>query len=78
MIESKRMRWTREKRKSCRISVGNPEGKIALEKGRRRWKDGIKIGLKEIEWQNVHWIYLTQDTEKLPAAAKIVLNFSLL
>jgi hypothetical protein len=46
MIKSKRMRWTREKRKSCRISVGNLEGNIALEKGRRRWKDGIKIGLK--------------------------------
>jgi hypothetical protein len=38
--------------------VGKPEGKTALERGRRRWKDSIKIGLKEIEWKNVDWIYL--------------------
>jgi len=76
VIKSKKMRWKREKRKSSRISVGKPEGKIALERGRRRWKDGIKTGLKEIEWQNVDWIYQTQDTEKLPAAAKTILNLT--
>jgi len=68
----------REKRKAYRISVGKPERKIALERGRRKWNDSIKTGLKEIEWKNLDWIYLTQDKEKWRAAAKIVLNFSVL
>lgn len=42
VIKPRRMRWTRhmiqarEKRKTYRISVGKTEGKIALERGRRR------------------------------------------
>jgi len=51
----------REKRKAYRISVGKPERKIALERGRRKWMDNIKTGLKEIEWKNLDWIYLTRD-----------------
>jgi hypothetical protein len=68
----------REKRKSYRISVGKPEGKIVLERSRHRWKDSIKTDLKEIEWKNVDWIYITHDKEKWRAAAKTVLNFSVL
>jgi hypothetical protein len=30
--------------------VGKPEGKRPLEGPRRRWEDGIKIGLSEIGW----------------------------
>jgi hypothetical protein len=56
--------------------VGNPEGKIVLKRSRHKWKDSIKTDLKEIEWKNVDWIYLTQDTEKWRAAAKTVLHFS--
>jgi hypothetical protein len=33
-----------------RVLVGKPEGKIPLERPRRRWKDGIKIDLREIGW----------------------------
>ena len=78
VIKSRRMRWLREKRKSYRTSVGKTEGKVALERSRRRLKDSIKTGPKETEWQNVDWIYLSQDTEKWQAAAKTVLNFSVL
>jgi hypothetical protein len=59
VIKSRRLRWirhvarAREKRKSYRISVGKPEGKMAVDRGRLRWMDTIKIGLKEIEWKNV-------------------------
>lgn len=37
----------RNKRKSCRISVGKPDGKMALDRGRLSWEDSINIGLKE-------------------------------
>jgi hypothetical protein len=35
-----------EERKVYKVLVGKPEGKIPL--GRRRWKDGIRMDLKEI------------------------------
>jgi hypothetical protein len=33
-----------------RVLVGKPEGKRPLERPRRRWEDGIKMGLEEIGW----------------------------
>jgi hypothetical protein len=34
-----------EKRNTCKIFVGKPEGKRPLERPRRRWKDNITIDL---------------------------------
>jgi hypothetical protein len=39
-----------EGRNVYRVLVGKPEGKRPLERPRRRWKDGIKIDLREIGW----------------------------
>jgi hypothetical protein len=56
MIKLVRMRWTGhvarmgEKRNAYRILVGNPEGKRALGRPRRRWVDHIKMDLREIGW----------------------------
>jgi hypothetical protein len=47
-----------EKRNAYRISVGNPEGKIPLERPRRRWVDNIKMDLREIGWNGMDWIEL--------------------
>jgi hypothetical protein len=30
--------------------VVNPEGKRSLGRPRRRWKDGIRMGLRDIGW----------------------------
>jgi hypothetical protein len=38
--------------------VGKPEGKMPLERPRRRSENGIKMGLREIVWGGVEWIYL--------------------
>jgi hypothetical protein len=35
-----------EMRKSCKILVGKPEGKIPLGRHARRWKDNIKMELR--------------------------------
>jgi hypothetical protein len=42
-----------EKRNTCRILVGKPEGKTSLGRPRRRWVDNIKIDLREIGWDGV-------------------------
>jgi hypothetical protein len=55
-IRSRRMRWAGhvarmgEGRNVYRVLVGSPEGKRPFERPRRRWEDGIKMGLREIGW----------------------------
>jgi hypothetical protein len=48
-----------------RVLMGKPEGKIPLERSRRRWEDGIRIDLREIVWGSVDWIQLAQDRDRL-------------
>ena len=43
------------------ILVGKPEGKKPLGRSNHRWKDNIKMDLKEIGWVRMVWIYLVQD-----------------
>jgi hypothetical protein len=38
-----------EERKVYRVFVGKPEGKRPLGKPRRRWEDGVRMALREIE-----------------------------
>jgi hypothetical protein len=37
-----------ERRGTCRILVGKPEGKTQLGRPRSRWKNNIKMDLQEI------------------------------
>jgi hypothetical protein len=39
-----------EGRNVYRVLVGKPEGKRPLERPRCRWKDGIKMKLRETGW----------------------------
>jgi hypothetical protein len=54
MIKSRMMRWEGcvarigERRNAYGILVGKPEGKIPLERPRRRCVDNIKMNLREI------------------------------
>jgi hypothetical protein len=50
-----------KKRNAYRILVGKPEEKRPLGRPRRRWVDNIKMGLREIGWGGMDWIYLAQD-----------------
>jgi hypothetical protein len=65
----------REKRNACRILVGMPEEKRPLERPVRRWVDNIKMELREIGWDGMDWIDLTQDREEWRALANTAMNF---
>jgi len=41
--------------------VGKPEGKRPLGKYRRRWEDNIRMDVREIGWEVVDTVHLTQD-----------------
>jgi hypothetical protein len=53
----------REKRNSCRISVGKSDGKRLLRRYARRWEDNIKINITEIGWSGIYRIELSQDRD---------------
>jgi hypothetical protein len=80
MIKSRRMRWaghaalTWEKRNTYRILVGKPEGKRTLERPRRRWVDNIKIDLREMGWDDMDWVDLSQDRNQWRALVNMVMN----
>jgi hypothetical protein len=54
-VKSRQMRWaghvvrTGEERKVYKVLVGKPEGKRPLGRPRRRWEDGIRMDLREID-----------------------------
>jgi hypothetical protein len=44
-----------------RILVGRSKGKKPLRRPGHRWKDNIKMDLREIGIDGVNWIWLAQD-----------------
>jgi hypothetical protein len=57
-----------------RVLVGRPEGKRPLGKPRRRWKDNIKIDLREVGIDGANWIQLVQDRVRWRASVNTVMN----
>jgi hypothetical protein len=68
-FKSSRMRWdghaahVGEGRSVYMFLVGMPEGKRPLERPRRRWKYGVKMELRKIDWVCVEWVNLVQDRD---------------
>jgi hypothetical protein len=60
--------------KTYRILVGKPDGKRSLGRPRRRWVDNIKIHLRELGWNGMEWIDLTQDRNQWRALVNMVMN----
>jgi hypothetical protein len=74
MIKLRRMRCAGhvalmgDKRNAYRVLVGKPEGK------RLRWVDNIKMDRREIGWDGLDWIDLTQDRDQLWTLLKTVMK----
>jgi transcription termination factor 2 len=79
-IKSRRMRWAGhvarmgEDRGVYRVLVGRPQGKRPLGRPRRRWKDNIKIDLREIGMDGANWIRLAQDRVQWRVFMNTVMN----
>jgi hypothetical protein len=58
--------------------VGKPEGKRLLGRPRRRWKNGIRMNLREIGLGGVDWIRLAQDRDRWRAVVSAVMNLRVL
>jgi hypothetical protein len=53
---------------------GRPEGKGPLGRPRLRWKDNIKLDLREIGIDGVNWIQLVQDRVQWRACVNKAMN----
>jgi hypothetical protein len=52
-----------EERKVYKVLVGKPKGKRPPRISRYRWKDVIRMDLREIGWEVVEWFQLAEDRE---------------
>jgi hypothetical protein len=57
-----------------KILIGKPEGKTPLGRPRPRWKDNIKMDLREMRLKGVNWIHLAQDLEWWQVLVSMVMN----
>jgi hypothetical protein len=57
------------------VLVGKPEGRRPLWRPRCRWKDNIKMDLREVECVWVDWMELTQDRDRWRALVSAVMTF---
>jgi hypothetical protein len=64
----------REKKNSYSIFVRKPEGKTPLGRPRRRWEDNIKMNLREIGWEGMDYIHLSQDRDQWRAFVNTLMN----
>jgi hypothetical protein len=51
-----------------------PEAKRPLERQRCMWVNNIKIYLREIEWDGMDWVDLTQDRDQRWTLVNMVMN----
>jgi hypothetical protein len=63
-----------EKRNAYRIFVGKPERKRPLGRPRCSCMDNIKMDLKEIGWEGMDWIDLTEDRDQCWVFVNTVMN----
>jgi hypothetical protein len=61
-------------RNACRILVGNPEGKRLLGRPRHKLKDGIKMAVMEISFDDMDRIIVAEDRDRWLALVNPVTN----
>jgi hypothetical protein len=65
---------TGEGRSVYRVLVGRAEGKRPLGRPGRRWKDNVKMDLRETANDRANWIRLAQDRVQWRAFVNTVMN----
>jgi hypothetical protein len=80
MIKSRRIKWAGpvvhmvEMRNAYKTFIGKPEGKRLHGRPRHRWEDNIKMDLREVEWEGLDWIHLSQDRDQWWDLVKTAMN----
>jgi hypothetical protein len=64
-----------EGRGGYRLLLTKPEGRRPLARLKRRWKDNMKTGVREVGW-GINWIYRAQSTDRWRAVVNAVMNLA--
>jgi len=62
-----------DRRRACRVLVGNLRERDQLEKPRRKWKHNIKIDCQNMD-EGIDWIDLAQDRDRWRTLVSAVMN----
>jgi hypothetical protein len=54
--------------------VKKAEGKRPVGRHSHRWEDNTEMDLKEVSWEGVSWINVTQNSDKGWAVESTVMN----
>jgi hypothetical protein len=65
-------------RNVCKVLMGKSEGKRSFGRPRRRWEDGIRMNLSEIDWRSVEWTQLARDRDRWRVLVNAVMNLLVL
>jgi hypothetical protein len=65
-------------RNAHKILVGKPERERPLGRYRHKWKDSIRMDLRETRWEHVDWIDLAEDRDQQQALVNMVVNLQVL
>jgi hypothetical protein len=63
-----------EGRSVYRVLVGKPDERRPLGRPRRRWKDNIRMDIREVGCGCVDWMELAQDRDRWRALVGAVMN----
>ena len=81
VIKSRRLKWTgyiarmEEDRSAFKILTDKPTGKIPLGRPKSRWKDNIRIDIKDIGVNTRNWDGTARDRDIRSNLMNAVLNF---
>jgi hypothetical protein len=50
---------------------------VETARPRYRWEDNVEMDLKEIEWEDVDWIHLSEYRDRWQAFGNTVLNLQI-
>jgi hypothetical protein len=54
--------------------LGRLEGKKLFGRCRNRWEDNIRMDVREIDWEIVHWMHLAQDRDQWRAFVNMIMK----
>jgi hypothetical protein len=66
--------WVGEMRNACKMMFRKPEGKRSYGRTGHMWEDSIRMNLREVGYESVDWIHLTQNRDQWWAVVNIVMN----